>query len=455
MLVRVLCALLFLAWTAERRGDPLLFNNTWHSFMSVFSPLFDSLPVVRQPAWTLLLLALVPVCFLKPGAFRKRAWPMDAALLLSLGTIVLSVLWGVLGGGSAYWAYYQVSPLVLGLIAAALLLAAIRSPEDLKALGTTIVAAAVLRALLALYYFFTFVYGQETYPPHMTSHDDSPLFAAGIVVLGSWALARGRFTAWLALAVALLPLLMAMKVNNRRVVWFELVLGGLVMYLMLPRGRMRRRLNRALVIALPVFALYAAVGWGRSGAIFAPLRAFGSTTGQTTDSSTLARHEENLNLAITFVQHPVFGSGWGQQFLSISSYFAYFGGGFDEMYRYTPHNSLLALVAFTGVLGLIGTWSVMPIISFLGAGASRAARDPVTRAAAMAAVSMVPVYGVHSYADIGLQTLTNSLLLAVAIGVAGRASVWTGAWPGPGPRRKPRESASSASPTGEVPQARS
>lgn len=437
MLVRGLCVLIFLALTAERSGDPLLFNHTWRSFMSVFAPLFDSLPGVRQPAWNLLVLLAAPICFFRPGAFRNRAWPMDAALLVCGGTIVLGILWGVVQGGSAYWAYYQVSSLVLGLFVAALLLAALGSARDLVALGTTVVAAAVLRATLALYYFVVFVRGHEPYPPHMTSHDDSPLFAAAIVVLGAWALSRARWSTWALAACAVLPLLLAMKVNNRRVVWFELVLGGLTMYLMLPRGRMRRRLNRALVIALPIFALYAAVGWGRSGAIFAPLRAFGSTTGQTTDSSTLARHEENLNLAITFVQHPVLGSGWGQQFVSISSYFAYFGGGFDEMYRYTPHNSLMALFAFTGILGLIGTWCVMPVIVFLAAGACRAARDPTVRAAAMAAACFVPIYGVHTYADIGLQTLSNALLLAMAIAVAGRTSAWTGAWPGrsrPAPR---------------------
>lgn len=430
MLVRALCTLLFLALTSERNGDPLLYNGTWRSFMSVFAPLFDSVPGLHQPVWNLLLLALAPLCFFKAGAFRNRAGPMDAALLLSLGTLGLWEIRGILAGGSAYWSYYQLNALVLSLVTAALLLAAVRKPADLKALGTTVVAAALLRSLLLLYYFFAFVAGHDMYPPHMTSHDDSPLFAAAIVVLGAWALARGRWTAWAMLALALVPLLAAMKLNNRRVVWFELVLGGIVMYLMLPRGRMRRRLNRALLIGLPIFAVYAAIGWGRSGAVFAPLRAFGSTTGQTTDSSTLARHEENMNLAITFVQHPVIGSGWGQQFTSVSSYYAYFGGGFDELYRYTPHNSLLALVAFTGILGLIGTWGVVSMIPFLAARACRAAPDAVTRAAAMSAVAVVPVFGVHAFADIGLQVTTNTLLLAVAIAVAGRASVWTGAWPG-------------------------
>ena len=51
MLTRVVCALLFLALTAERTGDPLLYNYWWRSPMAVFAPLFDSLPGLHQPAW--------------------------------------------------------------------------------------------------------------------------------------------------------------------------------------------------------------------------------------------------------------------------------------------------------------------------------------------------------------------------------------------------------------------
>lgn len=438
MLVKVLCTLLFLAWTAERNGDALLYNGTWRSPLQVFAPLFDSLPGVRQPAWTLLLVALAPVCYLQPGALRRRAWPMDAAILVAVFTLAVGFAWGVLQGGSAYWAYYQLNSLLLTLFTAAVLLAAVRSPADLRALGATILAAALVRSALALYYFFAFVRGSEMYPPHMTSHDDSPLFVAGVVVALCWALVRGRFRTWLAAAVAILPILLAIKVNNRRVAWIELIAALAALYLLLPDSALRRKANRVLVVLVPVLAAYAAVGWGRPGALFAPLRALASTVGSTPDASTLARKEENLNLILTYIQNPFLGTGWGQPMRSVSSYYAWFGGGFDEMYPFTPHNSLAALVAFSGLLGLVGILGVIPVAAFLGARAARFASRSVERSAALAAVCYLPVYGMHAYADIGLQVLSGGLVLSVAMAVAGRASVWTGGWPSRAGSRRSR-----------------
>jgi len=150
--------------------------------------------------------------------------------------------------------------------------------------------------------------------------------------------------------------------------------------------------DRTLLVVVPVLALYVAVGWGRTGALFTPLRAFHSTTGKTDDASTLARKEENLNLVFTFIQHPIVGTGWGHRFISLSSYYANFGG-FDEMYGYTPHNSVAGLAAFSGLIGLTGILCPLPIAAFLGARGCRAARDPVSRAAAIAAVCQLPVWG--------------------------------------------------------------
>ena len=119
MLLRVLCVLVLLGLTAEHSGDPLLYNSLWRSPLPVFAPLFDSLPLVRQPAWTLLLVAMVPLCYVQDGAIRRRAWPMDAAIGVSLTTVAFGP-WGVARGGSAYVAYYQLNAFLLALLVALL-----------------------------------------------------------------------------------------------------------------------------------------------------------------------------------------------------------------------------------------------------------------------------------------------------------------------------------------------
>src|SRR5258708_21525345 len=116
-----MCALLFLAWTAEwpLETDWVLYYGLWRSPFEFFGPLFVSLPSINLFPWQILLLGLAPLCLLRPGAFRRRAWLLDAAILTSLASIALTYLWGWALGGSAYNAYYQLwrflVPLLVGL----------------------------------------------------------------------------------------------------------------------------------------------------------------------------------------------------------------------------------------------------------------------------------------------------------------------------------------------------
>src|SRR5262245_36380405 len=310
ILCLALCAFLFVAWTAERPGDDMYFAD-WRSPFQIFGPLFESLPFVHLPAWHVLLIAIAPLCLLQPTAFRKRAWPMDAAILVSLATIALTFVWGLARGGSAYPSSYQLRSFLIALFVGALLLSVIRNRADLKALGLTVLAAALVRGTLATYFFVVHVWGQQLdpYPMFMTSHADSLLFVSGIVIVLSWAIARMKPAAWLAAAFVTPYLLVAMKVNNRRLAWVELAIILVFTYVLIRRQRqIRRRVNLLAVAATPLLFVYVVVGWGRQGAIFAPLRAFSTTSGETEDASSLARNEENLNLIYTFQSNPLLGT---------------------------------------------------------------------------------------------------------------------------------------------------
>jgi hypothetical protein len=160
MVCRILCALLFLAWTAEAPNDTVMYCGLWHSPFALLGPLFASLPGVNLFAWQLLLLALAPVCLLRPGAFRKRAWLMDAAILTSLASVGVTFLWGWTRGGSAYNAYYQLWRFLLALLVGLLLLSVIRTPRDLKAIGLTLLMAALVRGTLAIYFYWAIVQGK-------------------------------------------------------------------------------------------------------------------------------------------------------------------------------------------------------------------------------------------------------------------------------------------------------
>jgi hypothetical protein len=425
MLWRLVCVLLFLAWTAEIPGDRILYSGHWRSAFEIFGPLFVSIPNVGLSTWQLLMAVLAPICVLQPAAYRNRARAMDAAILISLSSVALTFLWGFMRGSSAYSAYYQLWRFLFALLVALMLLSVVRNSRALKALGFTVLMAALVRGSLAIYFYWAVVHGKiEPKPPTMTTHDDSLLFIAGIVVMLAWAVARRKTSLWIGAAIGSLHLIYAMGLNGRRLAWIELLLVIVFGYALLPAGALRRRVTQFAIMTAPVILVYVAVGWGRSGPLFEPIRAL-STSGSDGDASSLARLEEmkNLMYTLSLKGNPLFGTGWGVPYEKASSYYANFG---DEwvLYRYLPHNSLLGVAAFGGLGGIFGMWLVVPVAAFLATRGYRQATRPVDRAAGLAAVCILPAYGVQCYGDIGFQSLTCGLILGVALAAAGKSAAF-------------------------------
>jgi hypothetical protein len=159
--------------------------------------------------------------------------------------------------------------------------------------------------------------------------------------------------------------------------------------------------------------------------VFAPLKAL-ATTGSDSDPSSLARLEEVRNLLYTFsASHsPVLGTGWGVPYQKITSVYANFGPEFWQ-YAYLPHNSVLGLATFSGLLGLTVTWLVIPMSAFLAMRSYRSANGFSERVGALAALTVLPAYGAQCYGDIGLQSLTCALIFGLALAVSGKVAAWT------------------------------
>jgi hypothetical protein len=428
VLCRVLCALLFVAWTAEwpLETDQVLYCGLWRSPLQALGPLFVSLPGVSLFPWHLMVLAVAPLCLLSSGHARARSGLLDAAILVSLASVAATFLWGWVRGGSPYNAYFQLWRFLVALLFGLMLHAAIRRPRDLRAIGLTVLAAAVVRALLAIYFYWFVVQGHiDPPPPYMTTHDDTLLFVAGVLIVWSWAIARPGARAGAAAMLVSGLLVYAMVVNNRRLAWIELLLGFAVMYVLLfPRGW---RVHRWVMAVAPVVVVYLVIGWGQPGAAFAPARAL-ATAGSDSDASSLARQEEVRNLLYTLSAsgNPLLGTGWGVPYQKVTSVYSNFGPEWWQ-YLYLPHNSLLAVAVFGGLVGLVGMWLVVPVGAFLAARGFHGGRQPLDRAAAMSAIGVLPAYSAQCYGDIGIQSLTCGLLLGVAVGVAGKVGAWAGA----------------------------
>jgi hypothetical protein len=433
LLTTCMFGLLLIGWVAESPllpGDGVTYHDHWRSLFVVFAPIMASVPGISVSVWQLLLLALLPFC-LKTSQHSRE---MDQAIFASVACLAITFLWGLVRGGSAYYAYYQVWHFLAALLIAFQLMSAVRSKRDLVTLGKIVVLAALIRATLCIYYFWVHLYGQvDPLPDYVTNHDDSMLWVVAVLILGIWVLVKGGRVTWAIAGVSIPYILYAIVLNARRIAWVELGLAAALTYFLMDAGPLRSRINRWAIRALPLLLLYIILGWGSNSAVFEPVRAL-TTTGSNQDASSLTRLEEDRNLLHTLadIGNPVFGTGWGRPYDKLESIYSNYDPRWI-LYLYTPHNSLLGLAAFSGLIGVFGIWGVVTMGAYLGARGYMGSDNPVQRTAGMVAVGSLAVYGAHCYGDIGLQSFEGALILGAALATAGKVAAWSSAVPVPKP----------------------
>jgi len=399
--------------------------------MAYALPLFDvKLPLIGLGVWDLALVAAAVLAGLRPATWKNRVVALDLTLLVSLVAILAWALFGILRGGDPRQALMQLNALVRLFVLYFVIHATFRSARDLQRLVLVIGAAALYRALACLVFFFFVVRGRSIspYPESMTDHHDSALWAVAFLGVASWVLASRRARSLLLAAAVGVPLVLAMHYNDRRIAWVEVAGGLALLYVGMSAGRARRAIRRQALTALPLVLLYVAIGWDRTERTFAPVQQLRSVLTDTQDESNDARNLENRGLIVTLQARRLLGTGFGHEFIEVSTRYSLGMQGFFPNYRYLPHNSLLGLVAFTGVLGFSIIWLFVPASAFVAARAYPRARDTQERALSLLAFAVPFVYSAQAFGDMGLQSLKANAILAASTAVAARVVVGAGAW---------------------------
>jgi hypothetical protein len=426
LITALMIGLLFVGWVGESpvEIDSVMYLGKWRSFLVILGPLFTPVPGISLFPWQILLFALVPFCLGSSDAKRRHSPEMDRAMFVSIACVGLTFLWGLLRGGSAYFAYYQVWRFLAALLIAYMLMSLVRSERDFLSLGKVVVLAALIRAILCIYYYWNYLYGKP-FPTYVTDHDDSMLWVVATLVTVIWALLKGGRTPWAIVLLVVPFLLYAIVLNDRRIAWVELALSMPLLYMLIGPGPLRSQINKWAVRAAPVLILYLVAGLGSSSGIFAPVHAM-LTTGSDYDPSSLTRQEEARNLLHTLVDfgNPLLGTGWGVPYDKAETYWSNYDSGW-VLTLYTPHNAILGLATFTGLVGMIGIWGVVPVGAYVAARGCLGSSRPVPRTAAMVALSSLTAYSVHCYGDIGFQSFVGCLIFGAALGTAGKVAAWS------------------------------
>lgn len=415
---RVSFVLVWIALCTEMAGD--CFGGKWETPLTgITTFIFTPIPGLKFPPWYLAVIATWAwATFTSKAARGGRVPALWTSIKVSLGSIAAMALWGAVTGGDVRQMSWQLHGFLMGYMTALMLTATCTTVEHYMSLGKVFVFATLYRATVLLVFWFSV--GRDLQPQLVTqtTHADTTLFVGGMMMLAIHALERRTLRAILAAVLAAVPIALAIRYNNRRLAWLSLLMGSLVVYVMLPKGKLRRRINVALAVAAPLVVAYVAAGWGRTEGIFKPVHALSTMFGEHEDASSETRNIENYNLVMTLKSNPLLGSGWGHEYQEVSV--AYSIKELFEQYRFIPHNSVLGLLAFTGLSGFTGIWQLFPVSSFLLAHAHRGASDPRIRIVALSALVGLVVFVLQMWGDMGMGTIPSDVLFGASIAAAAR-----------------------------------
>jgi hypothetical protein len=386
------------------------------------------------------LVALLIVAFYRESTGSKvdRAGrvntpkPLVKLAYLSLAGTGFVWLTGILRGGDFGKSLWQLN-CVLYLPALFLLYhLGLRGPKDLVPLAKVFFAAASYKAGLAIYVINTVKYKvTEAWAsdklPFATGHQDSILFSLAMVLPFALLLEKVQRPKWL--VPVFIPLVfMGIVSNNRRLAWVQVALVFVVVFVLSRKTKLKTRITRTILIAIPIVSFYALIGWDRQySRLFKPVQIIKSVVDAKTDGSSFWRELENWNLIFTLRTNPinyVLGTGYGHPYQEI---FAMPAVPY-ELEHFIPHNSLLGLWCFCGYVGYTMLTLLWCVGVYFAMRAYQNATVPEHRAGALMCFASVLVYMIQCWGDIGLATLTGIFTVAPSLAMAGKLAVATGQW---------------------------
>jgi hypothetical protein len=362
------------------------------------------------------------------GATVPLPRPLVIALLVVIGTVVWMYLWGLARGGDPRPAKWQLQKMLLLPIIVMLFTVSIRGAEDFRMLGRIIVTSAFVKAFLGAFFIVFIARPRGLYTEYATTHSDTMIYVTGLAIaVTSWSEEPTRRNFW-RMVIVCGVILMGMSYNDRRLAYASFNQCLIAIFLISPWSWVKRYVARAGIAMAPVFLLYVAVGWANPTGFFSPVNTFKSMlVGEHNDTGEMDyRDVENFNVISTWQHNPLLGTGYGHGFEEVIK-LADISHLFED-YLYHPHNSVLGLLAFGGVVGFSGMWMFVALTVFFAVRAYHRAHPPVWRAGALVCVSVVIAYTNQCFGDMGLSSWYCNLLIALAVTCAGKVATQAGAW---------------------------
>ena len=405
----------------------------WPASVAFFGTLkeFAGIPGASVPVFFFVTIALLYRAVYGRKSAGYTAPPRFArnALLGFLGVILGLIVLGLLRGGQVEWVFRQTVHMVQLPIVALLFLYALRIPEDLPAVGAAFVVAAAARSVLVAFVYFGICMPQGITtlpgkPEWCTNHSDTVLFVGALVVLIAYSIEQRRRKIVLGSLALGAIIFLGIILNNRRIAFVSLAVAPIAIYFALDASKRKRRITIAIGVLAPLLAGYVLVGSeiASDSPVFKPARSIASILDQK-DSSSHSRDIENENLIYTLRESPIFTKGFGHEYeyspanppVDLSQDF--------KNFRLIAHNGVLWLWTVAGPLFFGALWFIFPLAGTLAVRGYRAARLPLERSAALAALGGVVVVIMQIWGDQGINSYLTLVTFGVCFAIAARLSV--------------------------------
>jgi len=386
-------------------------------------------PLPVSPLEMLLLLTLavviLPHIARRGGTFVRG--PLLLPLLLFLGFVIASILYGILGRGGvgpfdirAAWEETR-SFFYMG-IAYILTCNLIQTKAQLRTFVWIFIGGIAIKSVQGIVrYIYVGTNGLQV--DSITGHEDVVFFSAfvllvaGLLFFGAKLEPQARRQ--LGVMLVVLPfLLFTLFVTNRRLGFVVLVAGLLLVAVLLLRTR-RDLFLRLAPLVLIGLVVYVFLFWNNTGAVGAPIRAIrsiGAPVSERDRSSNAWRDLENTNIDYNLRIAPITGVGFGRPYSFIVAEPPLDATGFTY-WRYIAHNAIYWVWMKMGIVGFVLFWFMVGSATVLGLITFRQLRDGYLKAIALMVSGVVIMQVIFSYGDLGLTYSRSMIFLGCMLGL--------------------------------------
>lgn len=367
------------------------------------------------------LLAILFSLFVMAGVHKKftfRPIPVWGAYILFAGSMILSLAYGLMGGGDFLISLWEVRALFYFLILYLVVPQIIRTRQHIQILLWVIIAGVSFKALQGVARFVDLGFTTGGFDV-LTNHEDAVFIVALFILLLGFITFKASHPQkqWL---LILLPLLaLGFYVAQRRATYASLIVSIAFFVVLLPTA-MRLSFLKYFIPVCIVLTLYGFAFWNSDSTIARPVQMIKSGiekpdryTNTRDYYSNLYREFENYNLAQTVVNNPVTGTGFGKRYDQpiplVEIRFS--------LRDYIPHNQIIWVLVKMGSVGFFAFWFFFNAFVAYGTRLINHMKDPYLRAVATVIVISVINQMVVSYFDLQLTYYRNMLFLGCLMGL--------------------------------------